>query len=136
LHSHISPFCNWKISREDIYKRLRAFIPNKYFFCVLSQCRSKTFLNGWKNMFLRTPSVEAAGICGCMWSWSWEHDKFLNKGQQGLTKLNTNTSSKYRRFIYPMYGSGRTLLLLQRRSVANLFKLLKWNLLQRQNIKN
>ena len=29
----------------------------------------------------------------CTWSWSWEHDKSLNKGQQDLTKLNTITSS-------------------------------------------
>ena len=33
----------------------------------------------------------------CMWSWSWEHDKSLNKGQQDLTKLNTITSSLCRR---------------------------------------
>ena len=44
-------------------------------------------------MFLHTPSVGAASICGCMWSWSWEHDKSFNKGQQGLTKLNTITSN-------------------------------------------
>ena len=43
-----------------------------------------------KGMFLRTSSVEAAYIyVACMWSWSWEHDKSLNKGQQDLTKLNT-----------------------------------------------
>jgi hypothetical protein len=29
----------------------------------------------------------------CTWSWSWEHDKSLDKGQQDLTKLNTITSS-------------------------------------------
>jgi hypothetical protein len=40
----------------------------------------KHFLIGWKNMFSCTPSIGAAGICGCTWSWSWEHDKFLNKG--------------------------------------------------------
>ena len=33
-----------------------------------------------------------------MWSWSWEHDKSLNKGQQDLTKLNTMTSSMCGRF--------------------------------------
>ena len=48
-------------------------------------------LNG--SMFLCTPSVRAAYICRCTWSWSWEHDKSLNKGQQDLTKLNTITSS-------------------------------------------
>jgi hypothetical protein len=46
-----------------------------------------------ESMFLRTLSVEEASVCGCMWSWSWEHDKSLNKGQQDLTKLNTITSS-------------------------------------------
>ena len=29
----------------------------------------------------------------CTRSWSWEHDKSLNKGQQDLIKLNTITSS-------------------------------------------
>jgi hypothetical protein len=29
----------------------------------------------------------------CTWSWSWEHDKSLNKGQQDMTKLNTITSN-------------------------------------------
>jgi hypothetical protein len=39
-----------RIWREDNYKELRAFIPNN-FFCVFSQCRSKTFLSGWTSMF-------------------------------------------------------------------------------------
>jgi hypothetical protein len=46
-----------------------------------------------RSMFLRTPSVGAASVCGCMWSWSLKHDKSLNKSQQDLTKLNTITSS-------------------------------------------
>jgi hypothetical protein len=49
-------------------------------------------------MFLRTPSVGVASVCGCMWSWSWEHNKSLNKGQQDLTKLNTTSSSICGRF--------------------------------------
>jgi hypothetical protein len=28
-----------------------------------------------------------------IWSWSWEHDKFLNKDRQDLTKLNAKASS-------------------------------------------
>jgi hypothetical protein len=51
------------IWREDNYKELWAFIPNKY-FCGFSQYRSKTFLSGWTSMFLHTPSVGAADICG------------------------------------------------------------------------
>jgi hypothetical protein len=36
-----------------------------------------------ENMWLRTPSVGAAKIyVECTWSWSWEHDKFLNKGHK------------------------------------------------------
>ena len=41
----------------------------------------------------------------CTWSWSWEQDKSLNKGQQDLTKLNTITSSVCRRLktCYMLY---------------------------------
>jgi hypothetical protein len=49
------------------------------------------------SIFLRTPSVGVASVCGCTLSWSWKHDKSFNKGQQDLTKLNTITSSICRR---------------------------------------
>jgi hypothetical protein len=43
----------------------------------------------------------------CTWSWSWEHDKFLNTGQQSLIKLNTKTSSICGRFSTWYFGLGR-----------------------------
>jgi len=36
----------------------------------------------------------------CTLSWSWEHDKFLNKGQQDLTKFNAKASSICIRFSH------------------------------------
>jgi hypothetical protein len=66
------------------------YFSNKHFFSY-SQCRSRILVD--RGMFLRTPSVGAASVSGCTWSWSWEHDKSLNKGQQDLTKLNTTASS-------------------------------------------
>jgi hypothetical protein len=63
-----------------------------------------------EGMFLCTLSVGVASICGCMWSWSWEHDKSLNKGQQDLTKLNTITSSICGRLLNLLdviFGLGR-----------------------------
>jgi len=68
------------------------YLPNKHFLSTPSVgAEFLVGLNG--SMFVHTPSIRAAYICGCMWSWSWEHDKSLNKGQQDLTKLNTITSS-------------------------------------------
>jgi hypothetical protein len=66
------------------------YLPNKHFLSTLSVgVQFLLDLNG--SMFLCTPSVGAAYICGYTWSWSWEHDKSLNKGQQDWTKLNTIT---------------------------------------------
>jgi hypothetical protein len=48
LHSHIS-LSAIGIFQERHLQELGAFIPNKY-FCVFSQCRSKTFLVGGKHM--------------------------------------------------------------------------------------
>ena len=44
-------------------------------------------------MFLRTPSVEATHICGVYAILILGHDKSLNKGQQDLTKLNTEQAT-------------------------------------------
>jgi hypothetical protein len=38
-------------------------------------------------------------IVACTWSWSWDHDKFLNKGQHDLTKLNTIASNLCRKLV-------------------------------------
>jgi hypothetical protein len=70
------------------------FLSNKLFLSTPS-VGAEFLVDG--SMFLRTPSVGAAYICGCTWSWSWEHDKSLNKGQEDLTKLNTITSNICRR---------------------------------------
>ena len=65
------------------------------------------------SMFLRTPCVGAACICGCTWSWSWKHDNLLNKGQQDLTKLNAITSSICRRF----WTCGRNLNIIEEQAI-------------------
>jgi hypothetical protein len=70
------------------------YFPNNIF--SYSQCKNRILVDG--GMFLRTPSVGAASVCGCTWSWSWKHDKSLNKGQQDLTKLNTTASNICGRF--------------------------------------
>jgi hypothetical protein len=83
------------------------YLPNKHFLSTPSV--GVEFLVD-KGMFLCTLSVRVASICGCMWSWSWEHDKFLNKGQQDLTKLNTITSSICGRLLNLLdviFGLGR-----------------------------
>ena len=49
------------------------------------------------HIFLSTPSVGAACVCGVYVILILEHDKSLNKGQQDLTKLNTITSNLCRR---------------------------------------
>ena len=52
-------------------------------------------------MFLPNHSVGLVHILEvCAWSWSWEHDKSLNKGQQDLTKLNTKQAT-YVEGLYP-----------------------------------
>jgi hypothetical protein len=73
-------------------------------------------------MFVRIPSVGMADICGCMWSWSWDHNNPLNIGQQCLTKINTKQVACEQVFsMCIMYGSSRILIFLHRRSVANNF---------------
>ena len=66
------------------------YLPIKHFLSTPS-VGAEFLVDG--SIFLCTPSIGAASVCGCTWSWSWEHDKSLNKGQQDLTKLNTITSS-------------------------------------------
>jgi hypothetical protein len=46
-----------------------------------------------ESMFLRTPRVEAADICGCKWSWSWEHDLSLDKGLTRVDQTQYKASS-------------------------------------------
>jgi hypothetical protein len=84
------------------------FLSNKHIFLSTPSVGAEFLVDG--SMFLHTPSVGAAYICGCMWSWSWEHDKSLNKGQQDLIKLNTITSSICGRFLNLLdiiFGFGR-----------------------------
>jgi hypothetical protein len=39
----------------------------------------------------------------------------------GLTKLNTDATSICRRFIYPIYGSGRSLLIIKEKYSHSFF---------------
>ena len=47
------------------------------------------------NMFLRTPSVGAAGICGVYMILILRASQTSHKGQQSLTKLNAKAGSIY-----------------------------------------
>ena len=68
-------------------------------------------------MFLRTSSVLVACVYTAhTWSWSWDYDIILNLDQQGLTRLNVSTSSKYIDEVLNMvwtYGFGRTILTIE-----------------------
>jgi hypothetical protein len=89
------------------------YLPNKHFLSTPS-VGAEFLVDG--SMFLCTPSVGAVYISGCMWSWSWEHDKSLNKGQQDLTKLNTITSSicgRLQNLQDVIFGFGRNFLPIQ-----------------------
>ena len=57
-----------------------------------------------KACFCVTLSVRVSILfVGVRVSWSWAHDKNLNKGQNNLTKLNAITSSIWVRFLHEYY---------------------------------
>jgi hypothetical protein len=80
LHSHI-PLSAIRKFQERHLQELGAFISNKY-FCVFSQCRSKTFLVNRKHVIAYSQCRSSRKYVECMWFWSWKHDKFLNKGHK------------------------------------------------------
>jgi hypothetical protein len=113
------------IWREDNYKELREFIPSKY-FCGFSQCRSKKFLSGWTSMFFAYSQCRSNRY---MWSIRDLNLESMINFSTRVNKVWPNSTqiqaTNCRRFIYPIYGSGRTLLLLLRRGNAIYFYF--WN---------
>ena len=103
-------FCNWNF-QERFLQELRAFILT-IIFCVYSLCWSRTFLGGWKTYCSVLPVWEHQVYVECTWSWSWEHDKFLNKSHKVWLNSTPWQVVYVEGFpsLYIMYGSGRTLL--------------------------
>ena len=85
---HVLIFLNFCIahvssSKPHIWERSLSFrtwsIYLTNIFLSTPSTGAKFLVDG--SMFLRTPNVGAASVCGCTWSWSWEHDKSLRMGQ-------------------------------------------------------
>ena len=97
FYSHM-PFSAYKIFERDCNKKLEHLFrgcPIGNIFGVFSQCRSKTFLGGsrWNVWCLSQcrNSAYIGGVYVILILKAWQ----VSKGQQSLTKLNANISSKY-----------------------------------------